>query len=88
MRKQDANPTWAQSRHAKEKQSLAGPFLNLGHLLDHLAMLVYPTAAVVLVREWQQSYSDLIQLTFWGAVAFGGFAIPAGWLADRWGRYR
>ncbi len=64
------------------------PFLNLGHLLDHLAMLVYPTAALVLVREWQQSYSDLIQLTFWGAVAFGGFAIPAGWLADRWGRYQ
>jgi MFS family permease len=64
------------------------PFLNLGHLLDHLAMLVYPTAAVVLVKQWQQSYSDLIQLTFWGAVAFGGFAIPAGWLADRWGRYK
>ncbi|HEY8068366.1 MAG TPA: MFS transporter [Burkholderiales bacterium] len=64
------------------------PFLNLGHLLDHLAMLVFPTAAVLLVRDWNQDYSDVIKLTFWGAVAFGGFAIPAGWLADRWGRYK
>ena len=28
------------------------PFLNLGHLLDHLAMLVFPTAVVALGREW------------------------------------
>jgi len=64
------------------------PFLNLGHLLDHLAMLVFPTAVVALVREWHVDYSDLIKLTLGGAIAFGAFAIPAGWLADHWSRYK
>src|SRR5690349_203200 len=64
------------------------PFLNLGHLLDHLAMLVFPTAVVALVREWGADYSDLIKLTLGGAIAFGAFAIPAGWLADHWSRYK
>ena len=64
------------------------PFLNLGHLLDHLAMLVFPTAVVALVREWGVDYSDLIKLTLGGAIAFGAFAIPAGWLADHWSRYK
>ena len=31
------------------------PFLNLGHLLDHLAMLVFPTAVVAIGREWGQA---------------------------------
>jgi MFS family permease len=64
------------------------PFLNLGHLLDHLAMLVFPTAAVVLVHEWGVAYSDLLKLTLGGAIAFGAFALPAGWLADHWSRYK
>jgi len=64
------------------------PFLNLGHLLDHLAMLVFPTAVVALVREWNVDYSDLLKLTLGGAIAFGAFAIPAGWLADHWSRYK
>src|SRR3989337_2005431 len=50
------------------------PFLNLGHLLDHLVMLVFPTAVVALALG--------------GFIAFGACAIPAGWLADHWSRYR
>ena len=87
MRKQDAT-AWRRIPAMQTQNRWLVTFLNLGHLLDHLAMLVYPTAAVVLVKEWDRSYSELIQITFWGAVAFGGFAIPAGWLADRWGRYK
>jgi MFS family permease len=64
------------------------PFLNLGHLLDHLAMLVYPTAVVAIGREWERPYSELLPLALGSFVAFGAFAIPAGWLADRWSRYR
>ncbi|HTQ76516.1 MAG TPA: MFS transporter [Burkholderiales bacterium] len=64
------------------------PFLNLGHLLDHLSTLVFPTAVVALVHEWGVDYSDLIKLALGGAITFGAFAIPAGWLADHWSRYR
>jgi len=64
------------------------PFINLGHLLAHLVMLVFPTVVVALAREWDRPYSELIPLTVGGFVAFGAFAIPAGWLADRWSRYK
>ena len=65
-----------------------GPFLNLGHLLDHLVMLVFPTAVVAPGREWGRPYSELLPLALGGFIAFGAFAIPAGWLADHWSRYR
>jgi MFS family permease len=64
------------------------PFLNLGHLLDHLVMLVFPTAVVALGREWGRPYSELLPLALGGFIAFGAFAVPAGWLADHWSRYR
>lgn len=64
------------------------PFLNLGHLLDHLSMLVFPTAVVALSRAWHQSYSELLPLSLGGFIAFGAFALPAGWLADHWSRHR
>ncbi len=64
------------------------PFLNLGHLLDHLAMLVFPTAVVALAREWDRPYAELLPMALGGFIAFGAFAIPAGWLADHWSRYR
>lgn len=64
------------------------PFLNLGHLLDHLAMLVFPTAVVAIAREWNQPYSELLPLALGSFIAFGVFAIPAGWLADHWSRYK
>lgn len=64
------------------------PFLNLGHLLDHLAMLVFPTAVVAIAKEWNQSYGSLLALSTGAFIAFGAFAIPAGWLADHWSRYK
>jgi len=70
------------------KRDWTVPFLNLGHLLDHLVMLVFPTVVLALAREWKLDYSDMIKLATGGFVAFGAFAIPAGWLADHWSRYR
>jgi MFS family permease len=64
------------------------PFINLGHFLDHLAMLVFPTVVIALGREWQRDYSELLPLTVGGFVAFGACALPAGWLADHWSRHR
>jgi MFS family permease len=64
------------------------PFLNLGHLLDHLSMLVFPSVVVALARSWEQSYSELLPLALGGFIAFGAFALPAGWLADHWSRYK
>ena len=64
------------------------PFINVGHLLDHLVMLVFPTVVLALVREWNLSYSDMIKLATGGFIAFGAFALPAGWLADHWSRYK
>ena len=62
-------------------------FLNLGHFLDHLFMLVFATvAALTLTREWGLSYAELIAYATPGFVAFGAFALVSGWLADRWSR--
>jgi MFS family permease len=64
------------------------PFINAGHLLDHLVMLVFPTVVLALARDWDRPYSELLPLALGGFIAFGAFAIPAGWLADHWSRYK
>lgn len=62
-------------------------FLNIGHFLDHLFLLIFATvAALVLATEWQLSYSELIPYATPGLIAFGLFSLPSGWIADRWSR--
>ena len=62
-------------------------FLNVGHFLDHLFMLVFATvAALRLAEEWGMSYAALIPYATPGFVAFGLGSLPAGWIADRWSR--
>ena len=62
-------------------------FLNVGHFLDHLLMLIFATvAALMLTREWGMSYAALVPYATPGFIAFGLLALPAGWLADRWSR--
>ena len=41
------------------ERRLLVPFINLGHLLDHLVMLVFPTAVVALARDWGRPYAEL-----------------------------
>ena len=61
--------------------------LNVGHFLDHLFTLIFATvAALVLTREWGVTYGELLAYATPGFFAFGLFALPAGWLADRWSR--
>ena len=62
-------------------------FLNLGHFYDNLLILIYATvAALLLPAAFDMSYAQLIIYATPGFVAFGAFALPAGWLADRWSR--
>jgi MFS family permease len=61
--------------------------LNVGHFLDHMFTLIFATvAALALTREWGLSYGDLLKYATPGFFAFGVFAYPAGWLADKWSR--
>ncbi len=61
--------------------------LNVGHFLDHLFTLVIATVAVTSLRsEWGLSYDQVLSYAMPGFFAFGVFALPAGWLADKWSR--
>ena len=61
--------------------------LNVGHFLDHMFTLIFATvAALALTREWGMSYADLLKYATPGFFAFGVFAYPAGWIADKWSR--
>ena len=61
-------------------------FINWGHALDHYVMLIFPTVVISLEMIYDRSYAELIALGTASFVAFGVFALPAGWLADRWSR--
>lgn len=50
-------------------------------------MLVFATvAALTLHRDWGVGYAELLAYATPGFFAFGVFAFPAGWIADRWSR--
>jgi MFS family permease len=61
-------------------------FLNIGHALDHLFLLIYPTVVLAMSPEFGRSYSEMLPLALGGFIAFGAGSLPAGWLADRWSR--
>lgn len=70
-----------------QRDRLSFLFLNVGHFLDHLFMLIFATvAALRLAEEWGMSYAALIPYATPAFVAFGLGAIPAGWIADKWSR--
>ena len=61
-------------------------FLNIGHFLDHLFVLIFATAVLKLALDWNLSYAELLPYATPGMIAFGLGAIPAGWIADKWRR--
>jgi len=72
---------------AMQRNQIKFLYLNLGHFLDHLFMLVFATvAALRLNSEWGLSYAELIPYATPGFIAFGVCAILAGWIADKWSR--
>ncbi len=62
------------------------PFLNLGHALTHLIMLIFPTAVLALGPQWNLAYDQLVPASLGGLIAYGAGSLPAGWLGDRWSR--
>jgi MFS family permease len=70
-----------------DRERLHFLLLNIGHFMDHLFTLVFATiAALVLYREWNITYAELLAYATPGFFAFGLFSLPAGWLADKWSR--
>lgn len=61
-------------------------FVNWAHALDHFVLLIFPTAVIAIAAELKRDYGELIWLSTGAFVAFGLFALPIGWLADRFGR--
>jgi MFS family permease len=61
-------------------------FLNVGHALDHLFLLIFPTVVLAMAPEFGRPYSEMLPLALGGFIMFGAGSIPAGWLADRWSR--
>lgn len=61
-------------------------FLNFGHFLDHYVLLIFPTAVLMIERDWQMSYGEALALSSPMFVAFALATLPAGWLGDRWSR--
>lgn len=59
-------------------------FINIAHALDHLMVLIFPTAVLGMGVSFGDSYGSLLALSIGGAVAFGAGSMPAGWLGDRW----
>ncbi|MGH7122928.1 MAG: MFS transporter, partial [Stellaceae bacterium] len=59
-------------------------FINIAHALDHLMVLIFPTAVLGMSASFGNSYGSLLALSIGGAVAFGAGSLPAGWLGDRW----
>jgi MFS family permease len=69
-----------------EQTRVAQVFLNLGHALDHLFMLIFPTVVLAMTPEFGRSYGEMLPLSLGGFVMFGACSLLAGWLADRWSR--
>jgi MFS family permease len=62
------------------------PFVNLGHALTHLFMLIFPTAVLALGPAWGIPYDQLMPASLGGLIAYGAGSLPSGWLGDRWSR--
>src|SRR5258708_13951022 len=54
-------------------------FLNLGHFLDHLAMLIYATAVLVMTSQFGLAYQDMLPLSIGGVLPLRRGGPPAGW---------
>lgn len=61
-------------------------FLNLGHFVDHLFMLIFAKAAYDAGKSWGLTYDEMIVYGTPAAVLFGAGAPLAAMAADKWGR--
>ncbi len=86
MRRDDNKRNAVQMTTSEKEAGRTLRFVNWAHALDHFVLLIFPTAVLAIAAELHRDYSDLISLSTGAFVAFGLFALPVGWLADRFGR--
>ncbi|MGG2362261.1 hypothetical protein ACE4Z5_25220, partial [Salmonella enterica] len=55
-------------------------FINIAHTLDHLVMLILPTAVLGMAGVFGLGYGEILSLSIGGFIAFGAGSLPAGWL--------
>ena len=55
----------------------------VGHFSCHLSMLIYPTAAVYIIRDYGLPEGQVLGWSFLGFLIFGLGALPVGLIADR-----
>ncbi|MGZ0188874.1 MAG: MFS transporter, partial [Alphaproteobacteria bacterium] len=61
-------------------------FLNLGHFVDHLFMLIFAKAAYDAGKSWGLGYDEMIVYGTPAALLFGACAPISAAMADKWGR--
>ena len=59
-------------------------FCHGSHYLAHFSMLIFPTFALWIQNEISLSLAQTLNLGFWMYLFFGLFALPVGYLNDRW----
>ena len=59
-------------------------FINVGHVIDHWFILIFPTAVLGMSGEFGRPYGQMIALSTGGFIALGAGSLLAGWLGDRW----
>ncbi|MBH69093.1 MAG: MFS transporter [Rhodospirillaceae bacterium] len=70
--------------HVMEKSRFL--FLNIGHSIDHLFMLMFPAVAALAAADLSKEYGEVLRLATGSFIAFGVCSLPMGWLADRLSR--
>jgi len=61
-------------------------YVNVGHFIDHYAMLIFAAAVLVMGPSMGKTYSELLPYATPGFIAFGAGSLVTGWLGDRWSR--
>jgi MFS family permease len=61
-------------------------YVNVGHFIDHYAMLIFAAAVIVMGPTMGMTYSELLPYATPGFIAFGAGSLVTGWLGDRWSR--
>ncbi|MCS6764353.1 MAG: hypothetical protein MO853_10755 [Candidatus Protistobacter heckmanni] len=73
-----AQESLRESQQDAQRQRRIIGMLNFGHAMDHLAMLIFPTAVLSLSAVWGRNYSELLPLALPGFIAFGAGSLPSG----------
>jgi MFS family permease len=61
-------------------------YMNIGHFIDHYAMLIFTVAVLVIAPKFGLTYGELLPYATPGFIAFGAGALISGWLGDKWSR--